>query len=135
MKEPLWLSKAFIFAVHEQLLAEHGGSAGLRDGGLLESALNRPIHFFAYGKPNLFDLAAAYAFGLCKNHPFIDGNKRVAFVAAVSFLDANRIELTAGEMEAKVMMEGLASGDRTETEFSQWLEENSVSGKRSQRRK
>jgi death-on-curing protein len=125
MKEPTWLSKELVLAVHERSLAEHGGAEGLRDEGLLESALNRPINLFHYEKPTLFTLAAAYAFALSKNHPFIDGNKRTAFVAAAAFLDTNGYELTATEIDATIEMLALAAGDRSEQQFSAWLKRNS----------
>ena len=85
MKEPRWISLEVILAVQDELLARFGGLAGLRDEGLLESALNRPQHLFAYETPSLFDLAAAYALGIVKNHPFLDGNKRAGFMAAYIF--------------------------------------------------
>jgi death-on-curing protein len=88
--EPVWLLREFIVAIHERLIADYGGSPGLRDEGLLESALARPMHLFTYGKPSLAELAAAYAVGIAKNHAFIDGNKRTAFVAAAVFLERNR---------------------------------------------
>ena len=89
MKRPVWLLKETVLALHERLLADFGGSAGLRDEGLLDSALARPENLFAYGTPTVFELAASYAFGLVKNHPFIDGNKRVGFAAALVFLEIN----------------------------------------------
>ena len=99
-KEPVWLLREFIVAIHERLIAEYGGSPGLRDEGLLESALARPLHLFHYGNPSEVELAAAYAVGIAKNHAFIDGNKRTAFVAAAVFLSRNGLRLTAPEAEA-----------------------------------
>jgi death on curing protein len=125
VKEPLWLSKAFILAVHDRLLAEHGGSSGIRDDGLLGSALAKPKNLFAYAKPTLFDLAASYAVGIVKNHLFVDGNKRTGFVAAATFLDLNRVELTASESDATVRTLGLAAGEITEEGYSAWLKTNS----------
>lgn len=125
MKEPLWLSKAVVFAVHDRLLADFGGSPGVRDDGLLESALGKPQNLFAYGKPSLFELAASYAFGIVRNHPFIDGNKRTSFVAAAAFLDFNGFELTANEVDATLKTLGLAAGEISEKEFAAWLKSNS----------
>ena len=124
MKEPLWLSKALILAVHDRLLADYGGRSGVRDEGLLDSALGKPQNLFAYGKPSLFELAASYAFGIVKNHPFIDGNKRTGFVAAAAFLDSNGYELTASEVEATLKTLGLAAGDVSEAQYGAWLGEN-----------
>ena len=124
MKEPLWLSKALILAVHDRLLADYGGRSGVRDEGLLDSALGKPQNLFAYGKPSLFKLAASYAFGIVKNHPFIDGNKRTGFVAAAAFLDSNGYELTASEVEATLKTLGLAAGDVSEAQYEAWLGEN-----------
>ena len=121
MKEPLWLSKALILAVHDRLLADYGGRSGVRDEGLLDSALGKPQNLFAYGKPSLFELAASYAFGIVKNHPFIDGNKRTGFVAAAAFLDSNGYELTASEVEATLKTLGLAAGDVSEAQYGAWI--------------
>jgi len=124
VKEPLWLSQAFILAVHDRLLADYGGRPGVRDEGLLDSALGKPQNLFAYGKPSLFQLAASYAFGIVKNHPFIDGNKRTGFVAAAAFLDSNGFELTATEVEATFKTLGLAAGEVSEARYGVWLKEN-----------
>jgi death-on-curing protein len=124
-KEPVWLLREFIIAVHERLIAEYGGSPGLRDEGLLESALARPLHLFHYGDPSVVELAAAYAVGIAKNHAFIDGNKRTAFVAAVVFLSRNGLRLTAREAEATVAMLGVAEGSMTEAQFGGWLKDHS----------
>ncbi|WP_084448742.1 type II toxin-antitoxin system death-on-curing family toxin [Desulfovibrio inopinatus] len=94
-----WLSEKFILAVHDEHIAVHGGSEGIRDPGLLSSALARPQNLLAYSSPNIFDLAAAYAFGIIRNHPFVDGNKRTSFLAAYVFLDVNEWELIAPETE------------------------------------
>jgi death-on-curing protein len=124
VKEPLWLSKALILAVHDRLLADYGGSPGVRDEGLLESALSKPQNLFAYGQPSIFQLAASYAFGIVKNHPFIDGNKRTGFVAAGAFLDSNGFELTASEVDATLKTFGLAAGEVSESEYATWLEKS-----------
>ena len=125
MKEPVWVFREVVLMLHEQSLAQFGGSAGVRDEGLLDSALGRPRHRFAYGKPTLFDLAASYAFGLVKNHPFIDGNKRTGFIVAVTFLELNGLRFGASEVDATVRTLALAAGEMTETAYSAWLKANS----------
>lgn len=130
MKEPVWVLREVVLALHEQSLAEHGGSAGLRDAGLLDSALGKPLNQFAYGSPNIFDLAASYASGLAKNHPFIDGNKRVAFVVAITFLELNGHEFTATEADAALRTLALAAGEMTESAYAAWLETNSKKRRR-----
>lgn len=124
MKEPRWLPKQLILAVHNRQLAEHGGGAGVRDEGLLESALARPQNLFAYGESDVAALAGAYAFGIAKNHPFIDGKKRTAFVACELFLAANGYDLAASDEECLAMMLGLAASEVDEAEFAVWLREN-----------
>jgi death on curing protein len=121
-----WLLNGVVLALHDEQLAEHGGSPGVRDAGLLSSALARPQNQLAYGNPSLFDLAAAYAFGIIRNHPFVDGNKRTGFLAAYVFLDLNGIELTAPEDEAVAAVMALAAGEMQETGFSEWLKTNST---------
>ena len=125
MKEPVWVFREVVLMLHEQSLAQFGGSAGVRDEGLLDSALGRPQHRFAYGKPTLFDLAASYAFGLVKNHPFIDGNKRTGFIVAVTFLELNGLRFGASEVDATVRTLALAAGEMSETAYSAWLKANS----------
>lgn len=122
MKRWIWIDAADAAAYHAELLTEHGGSAGLRDRGLLESALARPQNLAAYGDPTAFELAAAYAFGIAKNHPFVDGNKRVAFVASVTFLELNGWQFVAAEEDAAIAFLGLAGGKVTEQDLSRWLE-------------
>lgn len=107
--------------LHDESLAEHGGRPGLRDEGLLESALARPHQLLAYGEPNLAALAAAYAFGLVRNHAFVDGNKRAAFLAAGLFLALNGWRLEASQLEATRTMLALAAGDLSEDAFADWL--------------
>ena len=114
-----------VFLLHAQSLAEHGGSEGVRDEGLLDSALGRPQNLFAYGQPTLFALAASYAFGLVKNHPFIDGNKRTAFVVATTFLELNGYGFRASEVDAAVQMLALAAGEMSEGDFAAWMKTNS----------
>jgi len=125
MKEPEWVLREVVFAAHEQSLAQFGGSAGVRDEGLLDSALGKPLNLFAYGKPGLFDLAASYAFGIVKNHPFIDGNKRTGFIVAVVFLELNGYKFRAGEVDATLQTLALAAGDISEAAFAAWLKTNS----------
>jgi death on curing protein len=130
VRKPVWVRKEVVIASHEEMLVQHGGSAGIRDEGLLDSALNRPQQLFAYGKPTLFDLAAAYSFGIAKNHPFIDGNKRSAFLTAYIFLALNGLELSASETDATLQMLALASGELSEKNYAAWLKEHSVPIKR-----
>jgi death-on-curing protein len=125
MKEPAWVLREVVLMAHEQSLARFGGSAGVRDEGLMDSALGKPQNLFAYGKPNLFELAASYAFGLVKNHPFIDGNKRTRFVVAVTFLECNGWHLEASEVDATVRTLALAAGEMSESAYAEWLKANS----------
>ncbi|MFO7970834.1 MAG: type II toxin-antitoxin system death-on-curing family toxin [Desulfobacterales bacterium] len=124
-----WLKEDVVIAMHSEQIAEHGGSLGIRDAGLLSSALARPQNQAAYGEPSVFDLAAAYAFGVIQNHPFVDGNKRVGFLAAYAFLDLNGWELMASEAEAVAAVLALATGQMDEAGFSDWLKNNSLTGK------
>jgi death on curing protein len=124
-KEPQWVLRETILALQERLLAEFGGASGLRDEGLFESALARPHQLISYGKPSLFDLAAAYAFGLVRNHPFVDGNKRIAFTTAVLFLELNGYTFRATEVDATVQTLALAARDMDEQKYSAWLKANS----------
>ena len=125
MKKPAWVLPEVVLILHEQSLAQFGGAPGVRDEGLLHSALSKPQSLFAYGKPSLFDLAASYAFGLVKNHPFIDGNKRVGFVVAVLFLELNGYEFQATEVDAALRTLALAAGGMKEAAYSEWLKANS----------
>ncbi len=124
MKTPRWLGKRLVLAVHERQLAEHGGAFGLRDEGLLELALARPLNLFAYGEADAAALAGAYAFGIARNHPFVDGNKRTAFVACELFLAGNGYALNASDEECLAMMLALASSEIDETEFAAWLRDS-----------
>ncbi|OHE78189.1 MAG: death-on-curing protein [Verrucomicrobia bacterium GWF2_62_7] len=125
MKEPQWILRETVLALQERLLAEFGGLSGLRDEGLFDSAIARPQQLFTYGKSSLFDLAAAYAFGLVRNHPFLDGNKRIAFTTAVVFLELNGCRFTASEVDATVKTLALAARDLDEAGYAAWLKENS----------
>ena len=117
----IWIDSAVIHAVHEEQLAEHGGGSGVRDENLLASALARPQQLAHYGEPDLADLAAAYAFGIARNHPFIDGNKRTAFVACELFLLLNGAELTAPDADCVLTMLALAAGQLDEAAFAGWV--------------
>jgi len=125
MKEPQRVLRETVLALQEQLLAEFGGLAGVRDEGLLDLALHRPPQRFHYAKPDLFELAAAYACGLVRNHPFLDGNKRIGFTTAVIFLEINGYEFTADEVDATVKTLGLAARDLNEAKYAAWLKANS----------
>ena len=111
--------------MHADQIAEHGGLHGVRDQGLLESALSRPKNLLAYGDPGPFELAAAYAFGIARNHPFVDGNKRSAFLASASFLAWNGWELTAAETDVVIVFQDLAAGNLNEPELAVWFERHS----------
>lgn len=126
MTEPQWVFRETVLALQERLLAEFGGAAGLRDEGLFDSALARPENRFAYEQAGIFDLAAAYAFGLVRNHPFIDGNKRIGFTVAVLFLELNGWTFVATEADAVIQTLALAASVLDEAEFSAWLKVNSV---------
>jgi death-on-curing protein len=119
----VWIDKKLALAIHDRQLAEHGGGAGVRDEQLLESALARPQQLHAYGdpEPDLVDLAASLAFGLARNHPFVDGNKRTAHVCYRVFLALNDVEFTAGDEDKYVAMLALAEGSLAESEFASWL--------------
>jgi len=125
--EPEWLPSNLILAIHERQLREFGGPAGVRDAGALESALGRARNRWAYEGANYPQLAAAYAFGVARNHPFVDGNKRAALLAIVTFLGLNDIEFTASEAEAVIMIRRLAAGEIDEDELAGWIAAN-VSG-------
>jgi death-on-curing protein len=124
MKEPVWLDAADCHSFHMELLARFGGMAGIRDAGLLDSALNRPRHLFAYGHPTLFDLAAEYAFGIVKNHPSLDGNKRAGFMAAALFLEVNGLSFHAPEEDVVLQTLALAAGEIGKKEYAGWLKKS-----------
>jgi death-on-curing protein len=117
----VWVSRDIIEAVHDRQLAEHGGGGGLRDENVLESALARPLNLALYGEPDMADLAATLAFGIARNHPFVDGNKRSAWVAARLFLRLNGAVLEFDKAEATVMMQRLAAGDLDEEAVAAWF--------------
>lgn len=117
-----WLTRFIVERMHEQQIAEHGGERGVRDAALIESALARPRNRLTYDEgADLCDLAADYAFGICQNHPFMDGNKRTAFLAAYVFLDLNGVELTADEVDVVVVMMALAGGDLDNAGLAAWF--------------
>jgi len=117
----VWPDREVIIAVHEMQLAEHGGLAGVRDVGLRDSALSRAPNLAAYGEADVAALAAAYGYGLSRNHPFIDGNKRTGFVAAELFLNLNGFELDATDADCVITMLSLAAGEVSEDAFAGWL--------------
>jgi len=120
-KPPKWISKQAVLAIHGRLLAEHGGAPGLRDEGLLDAALASPKNHFAYKRADILRLAAAYAYALTQNHPFADGNKRVALTVAGVFLELNGIRLDASEQDAAQATRALSSREMGEVEFATWL--------------
>jgi death on curing protein len=124
-KEPLWIEERDVLAIHDRLLALHGGAIGLRDRGLLESALARPRQRHAYADtPEIVEMAALYTAGIVRNHPFIDGNKRTGFVIGVLFLELHGFDFTASEADATQAVMALASGTLDEAAFTAWLREN-----------
>jgi len=125
MKEPIWVLREVVLIAHEESLARFGGAAGIRDEGLLDSALSKPENLFAYQTPSVFELAVSYGFGLVKNHPFIDGNKRIGFIVAVVFLQLNGWRLEASEVDATLRTLALAAGELSEAEFAEWLRAHS----------
>ena len=125
MKEPRWIGREECLALHDLLLSQYGGCAGLRDPSLLESALARPHQLFSYGSPSLAELAASYAVGIIKNHPFLDGNKRTGFRMGAGFLELNGLEFFASEADAVVRTMAIAASEMTEEAYALWLSENS----------
>ena len=124
MREPVWIDPAVVLALHDEQLVEHGGQSGLRDAGLLDSALARPRNRYAYETTDLPTLAASYTFGLVRNHPFIDGNKRTGLVVAELFLILNEVELTATDAECVMAFLQLAAGEMTEASLAGWIAEH-----------
>jgi death on curing protein len=119
-----WVDRRALVLLHDESLAEHGGASRLRDEGLLESALARPLNLAAYGQPDVCDLAAAYGVGLARNHPFVDGNKRAAFLAVGLFLALNGRRLQADQANATLTMLAVAAGQMDEATFARWLREH-----------
>jgi death-on-curing protein len=126
MAEPIWITEELALTIHERQLARHGGMAGVRDRGLLQSALARPRHLLAYSPstPSLAQLAGAYGFGIAKNHPLIDGNKRTAAVVIETFLETNGVSLTADDESLYEAFIGIAEGSITEVQFVDWIRNN-----------
>ncbi len=121
-----WIDKRALLLLHAESLAEHGGAMGMRDECLLDSGLARPLNLAAYETPDVADLAAAYAFGVAKNHPLVDGNKRAAFLGAGLFLALNGYRLTASQVDATRAMLALAAGEIDEAEFARWIRDHAV---------
>jgi death-on-curing protein len=126
MTEPRWIDKRALLLLHDEDLTEHGGLPGLRDEGLLDSALARPLNLLAYGEPSMAALAAAYAFGIARNHPFADGNKRGALLSVGLFLAINEISFRPDKVEATQVFLALAAGEISEEELGAWIDRNSA---------
>ena len=126
MSQWLWLRHSVAIAVHEFQLAEHGGMTGVRDHGLLASALSRPENLAACGTPDVSDLAAAYGYGISRNHPFLDGNKRTGFVAMLMFLSLNGYQLVADDANKVLTVLAVAAGEMTEADFATWIRQHAV---------
>jgi death on curing protein len=120
----VWLSRQTILAIHDEQLAEHGGAVGVRDEGLLESALARPLNRASYGDPDMAELAALYAIAIARNHPFVDGNKRTAYVTLESFLELNGCEFPVSDRDAVIATLALASSAMSDDEFTAWVRNN-----------
>jgi death on curing protein len=128
VEEPVWVSKRAVLALHDEQLAEHGGSSGIRDESLLDSALAKPRNVFAYADdPDIFRLAASYAYGIARNHAFVDGNKRTALVVCILFLNRNGCDITASKSDEYETFLALAEGTLTEDELTAWLTRHAVS--------
>ncbi|MBU1212521.1 MAG: type II toxin-antitoxin system death-on-curing family toxin [Alphaproteobacteria bacterium] len=121
MKEPVWLTRQLVIAFHDEQLRLFGGPAGIRDLGMLESALARAPNKWSYGEQDIAALAAAYGFGIARNHPFVDGNKRAALLSIITFLGLNDLDFAAPESEAVVMILGLAAGEIEEEGLARWI--------------
>jgi death-on-curing protein len=126
MRDWMWIDAKQLLMAHDEQLAEHGGAAGIRDRGLFESALARPQNLAAYGSPDAAELAAAYCFGLAKNHAFVDGNKRISLVALESFLVLNGYELNADDAQCVLVILSVASGAMDEHQVAEWIRKHSV---------
>ncbi|MBI3707280.1 MAG: type II toxin-antitoxin system death-on-curing family toxin [Proteobacteria bacterium] len=124
MTDWIWIARSVVLALHDEQIAEHGGGAGLRDEGLLDSALARPLNAAAYGNPDVAALAASYAFGIAKNHAFVDGNKRAAAVVMELFLDLNGHEMTADDGALVLTILALADGSLDEAALAEWIRQN-----------
>ncbi|MGC1780064.1 MAG: type II toxin-antitoxin system death-on-curing family toxin [Xanthobacteraceae bacterium] len=123
-KEIDWLSRPIVLAIHDEQLVMHGGSGGVRDAGMLESALNRPVNKPNYEDAELPELAAAYAYGIARNHPFVDGNKRTSLLALYTFLGINGVDFIVPEADAAAMILSLAAGEVSEESLARWIRDN-----------
>ena len=126
MQQWRWINKQLLVILHDESLVLHGGASGIRDEGLLDSALNRAKNLALYGQPDYADLATAYVFGLSSNHAFVDGNKRVAFLALGLFLGLNGYKLTASQVDATLTMMSVAKGEIQESEFAEWIRAHTI---------
>jgi death-on-curing protein len=124
MSEPIWLTRQIVVAIHDEQLAIHGGASGLRDEGMLESALDRPRNKWAYENAELAELAAAYAFAIARNHPFVDGNKRSSLLAIYTFLGLNGLDFVVPEAEAAAVILAMAAGEISEESLTRWIRDN-----------
>lgn len=124
MSEPFWLTRRMIIAIHDEQLAIHGGASGLRDEGMLESVLDRPKNKWSYESADFAELAAAYAFGIARNRPFVDGNKRTSLLALYTFLGVNGIDFVVPEAEAAAIILSLAAGEVSEQSLTRWIRDN-----------
>jgi death-on-curing protein len=122
--EPVWLLASLILKIHEEQLRRHGGGVGIRDEGLLDSALARPLNAYSYGVSDICELGALYATGIIKNHPFVDGNKRTGYIAGRLFIETNGLRLVAPQEERLAYILMLAAGDIDETAYADWLKAN-----------
>jgi death-on-curing protein len=124
MTEPFWLTRQMVVAIHDEQLTIHGGASGLRDEGMLESALDRPKNRWSYEQADLAELAAAYAFGIARNHPFVDGNKRTSLLALYTFLGVNGVDFVVPEADAAAIILSLAAGEVSEESLTRWIRDN-----------
>jgi len=129
MSEPVWIDLEVVLAIHDEQLAEHGGQPGVRDRGLLESALARPRNQLSHGETSITRLAASYAFGISRNHPFLDGNKRTSLVVAELFVELNGTEISATDAQCVTTFLALAAGDLTEEQLADWISANSTTAR------
>jgi death-on-curing protein len=124
--QPYWITREECLALHDMMLSHYGGIAGLRDDGLLESALSRPQQLLHYGQPSLAEMAAAYAVGIVKNHPFLDGNKRTGFMMSAAFLERNGCDFFASETDVVMQTLALAASEINEAEYAAWMSKHSM---------
>jgi death on curing protein len=124
MSEPFWLTRQIIVAIHDEQLTIHGGASGLRDEGMLESVLDRPKNRWLSEQADLPELAAAYAFGIARNHPFVDGNKRTSLLALYTFLGVNGVDFSVPEADAAAIILSLAAGEVNEEGLTRWIRDN-----------